>query len=968
MAMYKGKITLVDMRESGSLYTWVMYADDKIGTGISPSPENKSYIGILYNQTKPDPSKNPEDYNWTPLEGKNLVSTKMYYAVSANGVVPPIEIIDFKIDDQGILTFKEDGATSLIINDNYLGAKIEDIEHQLSLNNNYIMGIGAKWSEIIPEVPQGYFLWTKIEYIYSDGERDIHYSNSYHGADGKEGPRGLDSSSYKIRANQTEILKFVNLDGAVSFSPENLEFAVYKDQSKPGSDVYYEQVRKLSKERFSLSVYNINTDQYIDIPSEFIKFDSKQDVFNVDLYSLSGEVEAFNILLEEECLMKYSYSLSNEEGNFNLVDYINIRYGIKKDMAALSIEAGKIVQSIQNSYLTFSATGLTIQNGGFQILDEFGNPLLQSTKGNLVVTGTINANDGYFAGELRSRSGYFEGSITAKDGRIGGFIISEDELISQKTYISKVENGQEVYFPNIVLNGTTGQILAHDIVLGTGAVIEDYIQLGQAFIYNPDNNKDKFIEAGNISLNQTGILKLGSIELFGGATDAQAYLKAENGNWIIQEDGMAIFNDIYANNVHLQDTILEIGSVQAMGSLMMFKDSWSISRIDNNTIIIDSLTNLSENDWIYSGKNIYKIIGIQQDNSSTILTLNKTYSSSDGLIITKFGKAATENDSGFILSILGEQAMINDNRGFASGNALVISDFVEENGVLSYRKRLVLGQLDGAIDKNITGLGLYADNVFLNGSLTTKVDEDSYAGINTIGEAIATVFGDKDQSRIIFWAGSASSSNLDIQEAPFQVTEKGSIYASKGIFRDSIISDSIIQGADIYAARIHGGTTDQASSLTIYDTSLGIIFKEGYQTSEKEVFSIRADGLQQYGNYFIEIKNNNVGFYGDKFVINTRENNYLEITSNPNTGTDLITKSVVDGLVKEKNYQTFSDDKIAFGFNNGSQREDGFVINKDKSELKSLSVWLEKDIYFGSGTSYMQYKKASEGYDLFINE
>jgi hypothetical protein len=68
-----------------------------------------------------------------------------------------------------------------------------------------------------------------MEYIYSDGEKDIHYSNSYHGADGKEGPRGLDSSSYKIRANQTEILKFVNLDGAVSFSPENLEFAVYKD-------------------------------------------------------------------------------------------------------------------------------------------------------------------------------------------------------------------------------------------------------------------------------------------------------------------------------------------------------------------------------------------------------------------------------------------------------------------------------------------------------------------------------------------------------------------------------------------------------------------------------------------------------------------------------------------------------------------------------------------------------------------
>ena len=29
---------------------------------------------------------------------------------------------------------------------------------------------------------------------------------------------------------------------------------------------------------------------------------------------------------------------------------------------------------------------------------------------------------------------------------------------------------------------------------------------------------------------------------------------------------------------------------------------------------------------------------------------------------------------------------------------------------------------------------------YLNGSLTTKVDDDSYAGINTLGEATATVF------------------------------------------------------------------------------------------------------------------------------------------------------------------------------------------------------------------------------------
>ena len=899
--------------------------------------------------------------------GVGISHSEVLYAVSDTSSTPPdLEKTTLTTIDGNILNFAEIDSNFYIAND-VLYAQQNGNQVMLEVNNNLITGIDG-WRSEIPEVGPGLYLWTKTIFYYTNDEQTVTYTVSKQGEDGEEGPPGTSSSAYRISANQTEILKFVSLDGnTITLSPENLQFAVYKDQTAVGSDIYYEQVRGLSKEKFSISVYNINTDQYVDIPSDFISFDEIQDVFNIDLHNLSKDILAFNILLEEECLIKYSYLLENEEGNFNLVNYLNVRYGIKKDMAALSVEAGKIVQSIQDSYLTFSATGLTIQNGGLEILDNEGNKVLYSTNGNLTVIGTINANNGYFAGELRSKSGFFEGSITAKSGKIGGFNILEDKLTSEKTYI-KVIDEQEIYLPNITLDGTTGQIIAHDIILGAGATIEDYIKIGDAFIYNPLNYKNKFIEAGNINLNQTGILNLGSIEMHGGNDTTQAYMKSENGNWLIREDGVAIFNDIYANNVHLQDTILEIGTVQAMGSLMLFKDSWSITNANNNIIIINGLVNLSVDDWIYSGKNIYKIVGLTQDDTMTTITLDKTYNLNDGLIITKFGKTSDSQVPGFILSILGEQAIINDNRAFASGNALTISDFVEENGTLAYTKRLVLGQLDGAVDKNITGLGLYADNVFLNGSLTTKVDDDSYAGINTIGEATATIFGNKDNSRIIFWAGSASSANIDIQESPFQVTEMGSIYARKGIFRDSIISDSIIQGADIYAARIHGGTTDQSNSLTIYDTSMGIIFKEGYQTTEREVFAIRADGLQQNDDYFIEIKDDKVGFYGDNFVVNTKKDNYLEIISNAINGVDLSMKIISDDLLSERSYQNFTNDKISFGFNQGSGREDSIIINKDKSQVKSLAIWLEKDVYFGSGTSYMQYKKTQSGYDLFINE
>lgn len=907
----------------------------------------------------------------TATAGVGISHSKVLYALSSTGDLPP-DLVGASLTIDGIdgaLSFNDLG-TSFHVEKGILYAYYNDSKAELKVDGgNNITGTEG-WSSTVPTVGPGQYLWTKTIYYYTNNNETVVYGVYRWGEEGKQGPPGASSSSYRISANQTEILKFVSLDGnTITFSPENLQFTVYKDLAAPGSTVYYEQVTGLSKEKFSVAVYNINTNQYVDIPSEFISFDETQNTFNIDLYDLNRDALAFTILLDEECLVRYTYLLENEEGNFNLIDYLNVRYGIKKDMAALSVEAEKIVQSIQDSYLTFSATGLTIQNGGFQILNKNGEQVLWSSTdtGNLTITGTINANSGYFAGELRSKSGYFEGSITAKNGKIGGFNISEDKLTSEKTYI-KVVNEQETYLPNITLDGTTGQIIAHDITLGAGAVIEDYIKIGSAFIYNPTNHNDKFIEAGNINLNQTGILNLGSIEMHGGDDTTQAYMKSENGNWLIREDGVAIFNDIYADNVHLQDTILEIGTVQAMGSLMLFKDSWSIVSANNNIIVVSGLTNLSANDWIYSGKNIYKVVSLTQSDTTTTITLNKSYILDDGLIITKFGKTSDSQVPGFILSILGEQAIVNDNRAFASGNALTISDFVEENGTLTYTKRLVLGQLDGAVDKNITGLGLYADNVFLNGSLTTKVDDDSYAGINTIGEATATVFGDKDNSRIIFWAGSASSSNIDIQESPFQVTEMGSIYARKGIFRDSIISDSVIQGADIYAARIHGGTTDQPGSLTIYDTSMGIIFKEGYQTTEKEVFGIHADGLQQNNDYFIEIKNNKIGFHGDNFIVDTRESNYLEIASNITNGVDLTMKVVSDGLSSERSYQNFTNDKISFGFNQGTGREDSIIINKDKSQVKSLAIWLEKDIYFGSGTSYMQYKKAEEGYDLFINE
>jgi hypothetical protein len=91
-----------------------------------------------------------------------------------------------------------------------------------------------------------------------------------------------------------------------------------------------------------------------------------------------------------------------------------------------------------------------------------------------------------------------------------------------------------------------------------------------------------------------------------------------------------------------------------------------------------------------------------------------------------------------------------------------------------YDPNLYLGDLKQI---GLSGYGLYADNVFLNGSLTTQIDKENYAGVNTLNGVHATVFGETfekndtpietDASKIVFWAGASSKEDEDIQKAYF---------------------------------------------------------------------------------------------------------------------------------------------------------------------------------------------------------
>lgn len=61
-----------DGQDGTTYYTWFKFADDEYGNGMSGSPDGKEYLGIAYNKVTPVMSNNPEDYQWARITGEGV--------------------------------------------------------------------------------------------------------------------------------------------------------------------------------------------------------------------------------------------------------------------------------------------------------------------------------------------------------------------------------------------------------------------------------------------------------------------------------------------------------------------------------------------------------------------------------------------------------------------------------------------------------------------------------------------------------------------------------------------------------------------------------------------------------------------------------------------------------------------------------------------------------------------------------
>lgn len=993
-----GQITLVDLTDTTTYFYYSPnsdYSDASIMPGL-----NSKYIGIYSGEPissgQPDPNgddSNKEKYEeikgeivWSEYKGQ------------------PGETPVFDRTDKWY--FLSDKPKADYTND--------------QLNN-------LTWGElnIIPDIKGSssarYLLIRNQDYWKIGDETqssDYYYDQSYIGAD------GADANVYEIVTDPEEIIRYTEpkdktnlLDGySVRFLNDTTEIRIYPYKSKEDNKILVDDIQNF---KICLILYEpLNFENLIENFNDLFYIDEQNKcwVINIDKIlnnssnypeeeneeaTLFGKIKGFFGSIASSIIGIRLYKKTDfpniEDKDFYLDDKaiskknILIRNNYSEEMAKFYLHANNITMAIQDAGLEFSSSGLTLTNGGLEINNK-GEKVFyfDEETGNLSLVGNIYAEGGYFKGELKAASGSFIGNIEANGGTIGGFtIVNNDE----NNYLISADDG-------IKLDGLNGEIIANKISIGTGATIADYIKIGDnSYIRKPSStNENVFIESGNVKIYDSGIIKVGKININGnnsiinigdstngGSIELNGATKTlRSDSWEITTD-KAIFNNITARG-SLQAATFEYGKIQTIGGILFVKASSSIKDINGNTVTVECNENelFNENDLCcfseylgmtkFNNSNIYKISKISEKNEKELTLVSiegqqinltaieeELNASGNSLIGSPFFKLANINndkiEDNFAIGINS-----TSNEAFLPPQAISFNELIKDNqnNTYKYKTRMLLGDLKSV---NHDGYGLYADNVYLEGRLISQDSQNRLtAGINSKGQGEMPYnfencpWKKEEAGKIILWAGSEDSTSAS--DAKFKVDEKGNLYASSGYFEGAIITNSIIEATEIRTATISGIGEDKYG-LILKDLKNGICFKGTDSNNNENIYF-------NLSNEVFETKDLNINF---SFTSN---NSKLSISKN---GLNF------DNIAKLGNIQ-ISESLIGLGesssFNFISNNE--FNIYKDVIKYKegeglktNQTFSFSNKLFFdtNSGKTYMESyvsESSTKGYDLYITE
>ena len=206
---------------------------------------------------------------------------------------------------------------------------------------------------------------------------------------------------------------------------------------------------------------------------------------------------------------------------------------------------GGILQSTNYS-AGKTGTKIDLNKGTFEFNAGNETKLTLDEKGVLTAKGTIKAEKGWIGGQ---------NAFVIEDGKIycrknsltsstNGIYIGTDGIALGANNVLKLSNDGTFYAEKGYLGGTGGFVLERDkLYHGKSSISDDKagIYLGTDGIALGKDSKFKVTTNGVITAISGTI---------GGATIQSDSIRASNGNWWINSDGKAHFEDVYINNVN----------------------------------------------------------------------------------------------------------------------------------------------------------------------------------------------------------------------------------------------------------------------------------------------------------------------------------------------------------------------------------------------------------------------------------
>lgn len=849
----------------------------------------------------------------------------------------------------------------------------------------------------------------------------------------------IDNSEWKIPIEDKETEEYIYLldkilkeyNNRINFNLAELIKLTLSDEINNPYYLSFELLKQIIKQEISVFYFKVYSDANL---NDFLVYKTINCEFGLpeELAKFNQTASFIQMAVDDSKMTFSADGLTITDGNFKIEkiikDSANSENDKVEEVLYFSPDTGELYITGNGSF-TGKIKGQSGEIGGFIIT----NSRLYSPSGT-----QINEVDKF---NFEEGTEYYEliddNYVLTSDEYLfvnKTYYLKDDEIYTEVTegffisdYVYYLQDEQENYIdvteqqadltkkyyyaqPSLMLFGKEGKIIVNDIELGSGAKIKDFIDLGngKAYIYNPDLHNGLFLQAGNnITLDATNeIFKIGNLTFSGKSS------QISGSSFSIQPD-YSYFNNITVSG-EIATAIFTKSSTQAVGGAMLFKVAYKIESQSFNNISTFSDTPMDKKilTVVLEPEAINSFSFEQEDTIYYVVLIDKTGKQSESLVITK-DQVNIDNDEYVNINfevddvkeynslvILGqaEDIIIGVNSDKTESKwlypeGLTISKLNLEEENENPELKVFLGNLNGIkdiISDNINdttdyGYGLYSNNVFLKGSLTTQTGDNSYAGVNTLNGAAATIFGtgaNDDQSKIVFWAGAESNSNDAIQNANFQVTEAGSIYAARGFFEDSVIARSIISGADIYAARLHGVALDgegnpigEVGALTIYDTNAGIVFKTGFNTEEeKETFSIGVDGLKVNENYFIRVNEVNEvkeisfnGYSGNFNVLDTKDLtlNIVEdnqVCINNEIGFNVENRKINDGTFTTINYLRLTSDSFKIVFGN----EEKLKLNTSSLDVNVTNANFSQNMRLGNDNLNIEYRQTTDGYDVYV--